>query len=282
MTRAKRIFPTPRPFLKWVGGKGQLLEHLMNAIDRAGDFGRYHEPFVGGGALFFALWRAKRLGRPHAYLSDGNLNLVETYQGVKENVDEVIALLRDHTKRHSEAYFYAMRAEVPDSVTARAARIIYLNKTCFNGLYRENSKGLFNTPFGRYKNPVICDEKNLRAASDALRHANIEARSFEVVLDHAKKGDLVYFDPPYLPVSKTSNFTAYAKDGFGMVGQERLAEVFAKLDRRGVKVMLSNSDAPPIRALYENFALQDILATRAVNSRGDRRGKVSELLVTNF
>ena len=165
---------------------------------------------------------------------------------------------------------------------ARAARIIYLNRTCYNGLFRENSKGEFNVPIGDYRNPPICDEKNLRAVAEALRKAKLEARPFECVLDRAEADDLVYFDPPYHPVSKTASFTAYAKDGFGEAEQHRLADVFAELDKRGVKVILSNSYTPFVLNLYKGFRIGKVFATRAVNSRADLRGKVSEALARNF
>ncbi len=280
--RQVKNFALPRPFLKWVGGKAQLLGALMPQVERAGAFGRYHEPFVGGGALFFELARLHKLGRRKAFLSDGNRNLIDVYTALRENPDRVIALLEQHKTRHSEEYFYAVRAEVPADLTERAARIIYLNKTCFNGLYRENSKGEFNTPFGRYKNPLICDAPNLRAVAKALERAQIECRPFESVLDKTKPGDLVYFDPPYHPVSKTASFTAYEKGGFGEREQRSLAEVFAKLDRRGVKVMLSNSMTPLIRELYQDFEIAAVSAKRSVNCRSDRRGPIDEALVLNF
>jgi DNA adenine methylase len=272
----------PRPFLKWVGGKGQLLPELLARVEAAKPFGRYHEPFVGGGALFFELYRLGRLGRKQAFLSDNNQSLIDTYIGVRDHLDEVIALLLEHKARHDRDYYYAMRAGAPGTVPERAARIIYLNKTCFNGLYRVNSRGLFNVPMGDYKNPPICDEPNLRAASEALKHARIEQRSFEAVTDHATRGDLVYFDPPYHPVSTTANFTAYDHGGFREPEQRMLALVFGKLDAAGVKALLSNSYTPLIQQIYRQWTVDEVLATRMVNSRADRRGKVSEALVRNF
>ncbi|MBI5095017.1 MAG: DNA adenine methylase [Candidatus Hydrogenedentes bacterium] len=284
MMRRASTRVTPRPFLKWVGGKGQLLEELLARVDKAGDFGRYHEPFVGGGALFFELARLGRLGRKKAFLSDTNNSLIETYEAVKEDVDAVIALLQDHKKKHSEQYFYEVRASVPSKLIARAARIIYLNKTCFNGLYRENSKGKFNTPFGKYKNPLICDEENLRAVSKALSVASLKNQAFDHVLEAAKPGDLVYFDPPYHPISKTASFTSYDKSGFGEDAQQKLADVFAELHHKGVLVLLSNSYTPLIQQLYKDrgFRIGTVQATRLVNSRADRRGKISEALIQNF
>jgi DNA adenine methylase len=256
---------------------------LTARVDQARPFGRYHEPFLGGGALFFEMVRTQRLSPKRAYLSDNNARLIEAYEGVKQNVDRVIARLREHAKHHSEEHYYAVRARLPDDFYERAARIIYLNKTGFNGLYRENSRGGFNVPFGRYKNPLICDEPNLRATATALRHARIEARHFERVLDHAEPGDLVYFDPPYNPLSKTASFTSYEKSGFGEDSQRLLAHVAEELGRRNVKVLLSNSMTPLVRELYEKaFAVEEVFATRNINSRADRRGPIAEALICNF
>jgi DNA adenine methylase len=197
-------------------------------------------------------------------------------------VDEVIDRLQRHKRRHSEEHYYAVRAKVPRELPERAARIIYLNKTCYNGLYRENSKGLFNAPFGRYKNPVICDEENLRAVSKALKKARIESRHFQTVVEAAKPGDLVYFDPPYYPVSKTASFQGYHHGAFGEDSQRLLAEVFAKLAANDVHVLLSNSMTDFILMLYRDFSIDTVQATRAVNSRADKRGKVAEALVRSF
>ena len=271
----------PRPFLKWVGGKRQLLRKLLEMVDSVGSFGRYHEPFLGGGALFFALARANRL-RGRTYLSDINPNLIEAYQGLRQNVDDVIRLLKIHKRRHCEDYFYQVRACVPTTQAGRTARIIYLNKTCFNGLYRENSKGKFNVPFGRYVNPNICDEENLRGVAATLRNVDIEARDFTAATKLIRRGDLVYFDPPYNPVSKTSGFTDYAKGGFGVDAQEKLARTFAVLAQRGAHVILSNSLTPLMKELYKDFPISEVSAKRSVNSRTDRRGEVMEVLVTTF
>ena len=277
----------PRPFLKWVGGKRQLLPELLARIERAGAFGRYHEPFVGGGALFFELHRLGML-KKNAWLSDYNPRLIETYEGVRDHVDELIALLKRHKARHSEEHFYKVRAlgEGPEktrkTLPERAARIIYMNKTCYNGLYRENSKGGFNSPFGRYKNPQICDEQNLRAVSKALKKAKIEHRHFEDVVKLAKPGDLVYFDPPYHPVSKTASFTSYDRGEFGEDSQRLLARVYGSLTEKRVKVILSNSMTDLIQELYSAYTIDKVSANRSVNSRADRRGKVSEALVRNF
>ncbi|MCH7959052.1 MAG: DNA adenine methylase [Candidatus Hydrogenedentes bacterium] len=273
---------TARPFLKWVGGKRQLLPELLPRIEAAGPFGRYHEPFLGGGAVFFGLARKSRK-RP--WLSDTNPQLIDTYCSVRDRIDGLIRELKRHAAHHNKEYYYETRAKEPKDVLRRSARLIYLNKTCFNGLYRENRKGKFNVPFGRYTNPTICDEDNLRAASKTLQHVKLESMSFERILDRAESGDLVYFDPPYHPLSSTASFTAYAKNGFGEEGQHKLASVVSELDRKSVKVLLSNSYTPFIQNLYKqhrSFRLTTVMASRQVNSRADRRGKVPEILVQNF
>ena len=273
--------PPPRPFLKWAGGKRQLLRELLQAVEAAEPFEHYHEPFFGGGALFFALARAGKLpGR--SYLRDINQNLMDAYLGVRDEVDAVIRQLEAHKERHDEAYFYEIRGLLPSTPAARAARIIYLNRTCYNGLYRENSKGQFNTPFGRYKHPKICDEENLRAVSQTLKDVDISAGDFSSVLDTAQAGDLVYFDPPYAPLSKTAYFTAYSKGGFTSDAQMRLAEVCTTLARQRVKVILSNSMTELVKDLYQGFRIYEVLANRAINSRGHQRGKIAEALITNF
>jgi len=215
-------------------------------------------------------------------LSDNNPRLIEAYIGVRDHVDEVIEFLQRHKRLHSEERYYKVRAKVPTNLPERAARIIYLNKTCYNGLYRENSKGLFNAPFGRYKNPVICDEDNLREVSKALSKAKIEARHFQTVVDVADPGDLVYFDPPYHPISKTASFEGYHQGAFGEDSQRLLAEVFSQLAAKGVHVLLSNSMTDFIQTLYKEFPIDTVQAARAINSRADKRGKVAEALVRSF
>ena len=273
--------PPPRPFLKWVGGKRQLMPELLKAVAAAGSFRRYHEPFIGGGALFFALAHTEQLSR-RSYLSDINQNLIDAYLGVRDDVQAVIAALTTHKRLHGEQYYYEIRASMPRKLARRAARIIYLNKTCYNGLYRENSKGRFNVPCGRYKNPNICDEENLRAVAKTLKGVDIEPRSFTAVLETSKRNDLVYFDPPYNPLSKTAGFTSYSREGFGAEAQVELAGVFDQLARRGVKVILSNSMTEFTKSLYADHYCYQVLGTRRVNSRADRRGKVPEALITSF
>lgn len=281
-TKQKQGNIVPRPFLKWVGGKGQLLDELCARFAEAKPTGRYHEPFVGGGALFFGLHRQNRLGQLPAFLSDGNERLIETYWGLQEDVEAVIGRLQDHRARHTKEYYYQVRAQAPKALIERAARIIYLNKTCFNGLFRENSKGFFNVPIGKYVNPLICDAENLRAVAVALKNAEISVRPFASVLDHAVPGDFVYFDPPYHPLSTSSSFTAYHEGGFGENQQKELAEVFRELARRGIKAMLSNSMCDFVRGLYSGFRIDTVYAGRSVNSDAAGRGKIPEAIVMNF
>lgn len=263
----------PKPFLKWAGGKSKLVPEILKRFP--GRFGHYHEPFVGGAAVFFAL------GTRRATLSDINDELVNAYRAIRDDVDGVIEALAEH--RVTEEHFYAVRSQERARLDAAAstARTIFLNRTCFNGLYRVNRKGQFNVPFGRYANPKICDADNLRAVSSALAGIAVEHRSAFEIVAHAKKGDLVYFDPPYDPVSKTASFTSYTKSGFGDAEQEKLADVFAALDRKGVHVVLSNSDTEFIRSLYRGFTIEQVFCRRAINSRADRRGPVAEVLVSN-
>ena len=267
----------PRPFLKWAGGKGKLLPELLSRLPER--FGAYHEPFVGGGALFFELQAQDRLRGRKVHLSDGNPALIDTWRSVRDDVEKVITALRRH---HNDSdHYYRVRAQDPErlSPASRAARILFLNRTCYNGLFRENRKGQFNVPFGRYKNPVICDALNLRAVCRALQGVELACRPFGSVPDVARKGDLVYFDPPYHPVSPTSSFTSYHRGGFGEQDQEALRDVFAALTARGVHLLLSNSDTPLVRDLYRDFRADQVYAARAINSRGDRRGKVPEVIV---
>jgi DNA adenine methylase len=267
-----------RPVLKWAGGKSRLLPELLRHAPNR--FAGYHEPLMGGGALFFALASAQAFSR--ATLSDVNPHLMDVYLALRDDVDGVIAALRQH--EYSEAHYYQVRALRPEDLplAARAARIIFLNKTCYNGLYRENRAGQFNVPFGRYRNPTICDEANLRAAALVLQGVDIGVRPFPSILDLAQPGDFVYFDPPYHPVSATARFTQYSKHGFTAEDQRALRDVFAALQPRGVKAMLSNSDTPFIRELYAGFHIHEVQANRAINSRADRRGKITELIICNY
>jgi DNA adenine methylase len=267
-----------RPFLKWVGGKSQLLNPLSRRLPKK--INKYFEPFVGGAALFF------HLQPQSAVLSDINSELIDTYEAIRDDVEGVIKSLRLH--KYEKEYFYKIRSwdrleSFPKmSQIKRAARLIYLNKSCFNGLYRVNSRGEFNVPFGKYTNPTLLDADNLRNCSDALKHVELRCEHYKKVTAAAKRGDFVYFDPPYMPISTTSNFTSYAKDGFNQASQVELMETCKALDKKGVNFMLSNSSAPFILDIYKNFDIELVAANRAINSVGSRRGPVNEIIVRNF
>ena len=267
-----------RPFLKWAGGKQRLLMQYKRYFPQADTIGRYFEPFIGSAAVFFHQQYSQ------ATLSDQNGKLIEVYRLVRDNLDQVLLTLKLH--QNESDYYYTIRAQNPADLAPaeRVARLIYLNKTCYNGLYRENSKGEFNVPFGRYKNPKICDEARLRAASAVLQGVDLQVSDFAKTVETAVAEDFVYFDPPYVPLSPTSNFTSYNKNGFGQVDQERLAKTVAQLTDLGVKVMLSNSSASLVYDLYGRspYRLIDIQARRNINSHATRRGPVKELLILNY
>jgi DNA adenine methylase len=245
-------------------------------------FFRYFEPFLGGGALFFAL------RPPDAILGDKNEELIVTYTAIRDDLSAVIPSLRQHQRKHSTEYFYKVRDLVPADLppAKRAARLIYLNKTCFNGLYRVNSRGEFNVPIGQYKNPLICDERTLRAASECLKGRTIlPPCDYSQSVAEAKKHDFIYFDPPYHPISDTSSFTGYQPNGFGEDEQRKLADKFFELSSSGCYVLLSNSAAPLIYELYGNrkgISVREVRANRAINSKSERRGKILELLISNY
>ena len=278
------------PFVKWAGGKKQLLPELDKMIPQ---FNRYFEPFLGGAALFFHMM--SRDMRFTACLSDTNAELIATYKVVKDNVKEVIEILERYEyeyKRYptygkeQQQYYFQLRDARNKLQSANdveiAARLIALNKTCFNGLYRVNRKGEFNVPPGKYKNPLICDSGNLENVSNALARATILVDDYRDVIENAKKDDFVYFDPPYDPVSYTSNFTAYTTNGFGRENQIQLADVFRKLADRGCLLLLSNSDTPFIRKLYSNYSIKGVDAQRAINCKGSKRAGHKELLIYNY
>lgn len=278
-----------KPFLKWAGGKTKLLPQLRENLpvdfaDRV-----YVEPFLGGGALFFA----NGLAAKAAVLSDANAPLINTYLMVRDQVDLVIRELRGLDALRVEdaaAAFTRVRAafnECGGSQRAgfagvQAARFIYLNKTCFNGLWRVNQRGAFNVPNAHYAKPVVCDEETLRAASKMLKPAGVIVGDFSETLRAAKPRDFFYLDPPYVPVSPTSNFTAYTREGFGDPAHRELAKLYQEASARGAKLLLSNSDTPLVRELYADFYIQEVLAPRAINSKGAGRGKVKELLIRNY
>ena len=281
---ARIIAEKPKPFLKWVGGKRQLLEQFRLTKLYPPEFfdptrNSYFEPFVGGGAVFFDLLPER------GYLSDLNRELVITYNVIKNNVDELIRSLKEH--KNDKEYFLKVRSQDTNKLSdiAIASRFIYLNRTCFNGLYRVNSQGKFNVPFGKYSNPQICDEQNLRNVSNALSGVEIKHQDYKEVLKKAKKGDYIYFDPPYYPVSKTASFTSYTSESFLDKEQIELRDVFVELHNRGCFVMLSNSDTPFINKIYSGIngvRITKVYAGRAINSKGSGRGKITEVLVTNY
>ena len=270
-----------QPFLKWAGGKGQLLKQYEAFFPLK--FNNYIEPFVGGGAVFFHLYNTARVSNgKRAILIDSNEELINCYLTIKADVNKLIRVLSNPKFKNEEGVYYKIRAEEPKNKFERAARAIYLNKTCFNGLYRVNSQNKFNVPFGGYKNPTICKSENLRAVSLALTNVEILLGDFEKCLDFAKRGDFIYFDPPYQPLNKTSSFTSYTKNSFGERDQQKLCEVFKKLDKRRCKVMLSNSDTPFIRKLYKDFKIETVFAKRAINCNGSERGEITELVILNY
>ena len=270
--------PPAQPFVKWAGGKRSLVPALAPCFPD--EIGTYWEPFVGGGAVFFAL--AKRIR--HAILSDTNEELVLTYQVVKSSVEALIDRLRLHKRKHEEragqtdgdgkSYYRLVRDCEPTDPVEIAARFIYLNKTCYNGLYRVNSQGRFNVPEGRYKNPDICNADRLRETSRALEKAVIRAGDFGSVVQPGP-GDLVYCDPPYDGV-----FTGYQASGFGENDQERLRDAASAWRRSGARVVLSNADTPAIRKLYRDFRIREATAPRPINSKGTGRGDSAELIIT--
>lgn len=278
MARAKNKLVMP--FLKWVGGKRQLLNDIEPLIPRK--ISTYYEPFIGGGAVLFNQQPKK------AVINDYNSELVNVYEVVRDNVEELIKDLAKH--QNETEYFYSIRAQDRQegfeqlSALERASRVIYLNKTCFNGLYRVNSSGEFNTPFGRYKNPNIINETVLRAVSRYLNDNDIQLLSgdFEEALKGARKGAFVYLDPPYDPVSKSSNFTGYVEGGFGSEQQERIRDVCIKLNQKGIRFLLSNSATPFTKDLYKDFEIIEVDAKRHINSVASKRGSVTEILVRNY
>lgn len=280
----KMISEKPKPFVKWVGGKRQLLKQFrlrnlyppekFNPIKN-----KYFEPFVGGGAVFFDLLPK------NAVISDLNKELITTYKIIRDNPNNLIKSLKKH--KINKEYFLKVRAKDPNKLSDLdvASRFIFLNRTAFNGLYRVNSSGQYNVPFGKYKNPLICDEVNIKRVSSVLKGVDILNQDYKEVLKNAKKGDFVYFDPPYYPVSRTSSFTSYTKESFLDKAQIELRDVFLRLTKKGCFVMLSNSDTQFINKIYSGFKgvrINKVYAGRAINSKASRRGKITEVLITNY
>lgn len=273
--------PEAQPFLKWVGGKAQLLQQFDRLFPRQID--RYFEPFIGGGAVFFHL--KHRFPQLRARVCDINAELINTYQAVRNFPSELMTRLDDHLTHYNldrDRYYYFVRSRhhlPPTEVVERAARMIFLNKTCFNGLWRVNARGEFNVPIGSHQNPALYNRQNMLAASGALQGVELEVRDFRDTLMETRAGDFVYVDPPYVPVSQTANFTSYAKEDFGIAEQQELAAQFAEAAQRGVRLMLSNSDVPVVREMYRGFTIHTVSARRAINRDGAKRGAVNEVLV---
>jgi len=278
--------PKPKPFLKWIGGKRQLIAQFKELkifppknFNASKNF--YFEPFLGGGALYFDLLPKK------AILSDINQELITTYNVIKNNVEELIKALKEHICE--KEYFNSLRDQNPKNLSDInvASRMIFLNKTCFNGIYRVNKSGKFNVPFGRYSSPLICDSDNLRAVSLNLKNTEIKFTDYKKVLESAKRSDFIYFDPPYFPISKSSSFTAYTANNFLEKEQTELRDLYLELVKRGCYVMLSNSDCLFTNKLFENLEeynikIHKVRASRALNSKASGRGKINEILVTNY
>ncbi len=271
-----------RPFVKWAGGKGSVVGAIAAELPDLSHIERYVEPFVGAGAFFFWI----RRNRPELLcrIADNNEELMNAYSSIRDRVDRVVAKLQVHAMMHDKEYYYAVRKKRPLVAAERAARCIYLNRTCYNGLYRVNRHGQFNVPMGRYRNPRIVDEENLAAVSETLQGVSVLAIDFEKALADSGKGDLVYLDPPYHPISSTSNFTSYTVGGFGEDEQRRLAEVYESLCRRGAAVIQSNSATPFIRSLYQRLdpapRMKVIDVPRSINSKAISRGVIKELLIS--
>ncbi|MCZ7407360.1 DNA adenine methylase [Parvimonas micra] len=271
------------PILKWVGGKRQLLKDIKELIPK--QITTYVEPFVGGGAVLFDL-------QPdNAIINDYNEELINVYRVVKEEPEKLLNFLEEHHKLNSEDYFYKIRAldrndnYIDMGYIEKAARIIYLNKTCYNGLFRVNQAGQFNTPYGKYKNPNIINRPTILAMSkyfNEMKSLKIGSGDYANTLKGLRKGSFVYFDPPYLPISSASSFTGYTDQGFGYEEQERLKKECDKLNKIGIKFMLSNSDHPLIRELYKEYNIITVKANRSINSNANKRGEINEVLVINY
>lgn len=276
---------TAKPFLKWVGGKGRLIPELAKYYPET--FDTFLEPFVGGGAMFFSLNPKK------GHINDMNKVLTSAYVHIRDNLDmilEELKALQDFywslPDLEAKKEFYLEKRtlfnNLPYDKLEKSVLLIFLNKTCFNGMYRENSKGGFNVPFGKHDKPTIADAKNLKLVSKALQDTRISTGPYKDAVSDAAKGDFVYFDPPYHPLNTTSSFTSYQADGFTAEDQEELRNTFKMLADRGCYAMLSNSDTPLIRELYKDFNVHEIMAARSINSVGTGRGKIKELLITSY
>lgn len=292
---------TLKPFVKWVGGKSQLVEQIEKMLPADGEkvLTKYAEPMVGGGALFFSI--LSKYDFEDLYISDINAELINAYQAVKNDVDNLIAKLNEMQMiflpmdENGRKYFYYTVRErfnsttlTEETATEKAAQFIFLNKTCFNGLYRVNRKGQFNVPMGAYKNPTICDDENLRNIHEALQNVTIVCGDYSLSKSFIDQNTFVYLDPPYRPISETSAFTSYNSDVFDDDDQIRLARFIDEINASGAKIVLSNSDPKNVNEednffddLYKNYKINRVEASRAINSKGDKRGKINELLICN-
>ena len=274
-----------KPFLKWVGGKRQLLDQISPLIPA--EYQRYIEPFAGGGAVFFSLSEQLQSANIPAWLNDINPELINAYCVVRDAPQELLEDLKTHI--YEKEYFLAIRGldRTPEGLASlsplkRASRFIYLNRTAFNGLYRVNARGQFNVPFGWYKNPLIADTKTIFACSAALQNVQLGNASFTDILGSAGAGDFVYLDPPYIPLNDTSYFTSYSHDGFGIAEQQRLAGMIAEMAARGARFIASNAYVPELKELYDGFKIIEVKATRAINADKNGRQAISEALITNL
>ena len=277
------VNPLVKPFVKWAGGKRQLVPTILaNHLPKNYNLQTYYEPFIGGGALLFSL-RPKK-----AVINDSNAELINCYKIIKNSLDELIEDLKNH--KNDEYYYYDIRDWDREknfkskTEVQRASRIIFLNKTCYNGLFRVNSQGQFNVPFGKYKNPNILDIAVLKAVNKYLNENQVRILNsdFQEAVKDAKRGDFIYLDPPYDPVSETASFTGYDVNGFNKQEQRRLKEVFDDLNSRGCHILLSNACTEFIEDLYKDYLHTKISAIRAINCNGKKRGKVDEILVKNY
>ena len=281
----QQVTVEPKPFVKWAGGKRQLLAELEKSFPK--QFGTYFEPFLGGGALLFDLLAKKP--NLKCSVSDLNSDLVLAYVTIRDKLGRLIESLENHSKNYqkdSTGYYYEVRKQEPKSQIEKVSRLLFLNKTCFNGLYRVNSKGKFNVPLGRYTNPNIVNRENLTTVSKFLQSDKIKisCRDFESILKDAKKGDFVYFDPPYQPVSDTANFTSYTHRDFTEDDLQRLADLAHQLNSKGCYVLLSNSNTKIVKKLFSSkkWKVKEISVNRAINSNSQKRTGHKEVLIKNY
>ena len=274
----------PKPFVKWAGGKRQLMSELEKNFPTK--FGTYVEPFLGGGAVMFDLLTKE--SNLKCNVSDLNSDLVLAYVTIRDRLEKLIESLENHSKNYhkdSTGYYYEVRNQEPKNQIEKVSRLLFLNKTCFNGLYRVNSKGKFNVPLGRYTNPNIVNKENLQIVSKTLQSAKIKisCRDFGSIVKDAKKGDFVYFDPPYQPISDTANFTSYTHRDFTEDDLERLADLANQLNSKGCKVMLSNSNSKTVKKLFSSgWAIKEIKANRSINSNSQKRTGHKEIIIKNY